>query len=316
MRRAASAAANLLPDPAGVAEFLRSQANPDGGFRDRAGQSDLYYTVFGLEAMAALGLPPPANTAAFLRRFDRIDQLDFVHLNCLARCWGHFPAEAPDAPTRQRMLGRIEQSRTADGGYTQWPGTKNGTAYGCILALGAYQDLGQSPDAECRAPSEVECAASRLAAGPKVRASHVAEMPSPEGLLACLRSLRAADGGYVNEPGQSTGLTPATAAAVTVQMELGQLPDADAVAWLLARHQRDGGFAAMPSLPLADLLSTATALHALARAGASIDAIRRRCLRFVLGLWADGGFRGHAFDDVRDCEYTFYGLLALGHLAT
>ena len=31
-----------------VRNFLASQQNPDGGFRDRDGESDLYYTVFGL----------------------------------------------------------------------------------------------------------------------------------------------------------------------------------------------------------------------------------------------------------------------------
>ena len=37
-----------------VAHFLRSQFNPDGGAKDRAGSSDLYYTVFALEGLLAL----------------------------------------------------------------------------------------------------------------------------------------------------------------------------------------------------------------------------------------------------------------------
>ena len=41
-----------------------------------------------------------------------------------------------------------------------------------------------------------------------------------------------------------------------------------------------------------------------------------RCLDFVDSLWnADGGFHGNWTDDYLDCEYTFYGLLALGHLS-
>ena len=37
-----------------VAAFLRSCLNPDGGFQNRTGDSDLYYTVFGLEGLIAL----------------------------------------------------------------------------------------------------------------------------------------------------------------------------------------------------------------------------------------------------------------------
>jgi prenyltransferase beta subunit len=86
--------------------------------------------------------------------------------------------------------------------------------------------------------------------------------------------------------------------------------------WLLAQAHPDGGFRAMPSAPLPDLLSTATTLHALACLGAEIPArVRERTLDFIDTLWsAEGGFHGHWADDHLDAEYTFYGLLALGHL--
>ena len=37
-----------------VREFLLRQINPDGGFKDRSGASDLYYTVFGLDGLIGL----------------------------------------------------------------------------------------------------------------------------------------------------------------------------------------------------------------------------------------------------------------------
>jgi hypothetical protein len=44
--------------------------------------------------------------------------------------------------------------------------------------------------------------------------------------------------------------------------------------------------------------------------------MRERCLDFIDSLWTNkGGFHGHWADDDLDAEYTFYGLLALGHLA-
>ena len=86
--------------------------------------------------------------------------------------------------------------------------------------------------------------------------------------------------------------------------------------WLLARQHTSGGFPAMPNAPIPDLLSTATALYALACMDADIGPIRERCLDFIDSLWTgDGGFHGHWADDYLDAEYTFYGLLALGLLA-
>lgn len=73
---------------------------------------------------------------------------------------------------------------------------------------------------------------------------------------------------------------------------------------------------AMPLAPIPDLLSTATSLHALACLDLSLSASAKElCLNFLDSLWsAEGGFHGHWADDHLDVEYTFYGLLALGHL--
>src|SRR5262245_7879007 len=72
-----------------VSRFLHSQLNPDGGFRDRSGKSDLYYTVFGLEGLIALRADPPAAAVRYLESFGGGSDLDFVHLCCLIRCWAN-----------------------------------------------------------------------------------------------------------------------------------------------------------------------------------------------------------------------------------
>ena len=65
-----------------------------------------------------------------------------------------------------------------------------------------------------------------------------------------------------------------------------------------------------------DLLSTAVALHALDGMQVDFSASRDALLDFVDTLWsAEGGFFGHWADETIDLEYTYYGLLALGHLA-
>ena len=85
---------------------------------------------------------------------------------------------------------------------------------------------------------------------------------------------------------------------------------------MLSRCSPEGGFFAVPAAPIPDLLSTATALHALRSMGASLDAVREPCLDFIQLLWTGGGsFCGSWADPTPDCEYTYYGLLALGSLA-
>lgn len=286
MLQVARLAPTQLGDARGlVAGFLHGQVNPDGGFRDRAGDSDLYYTVFGLDALIALQEEPPAErTSAYLEQFGDESQLDFVHVACLARAWAAL-RRRPDPALVERVLTRVEQFRSRDGGYAASTGAATGTAYLAFLALGAYLDLGRT-------------------------------LPHAEGVLSSLRGLRSADGGYGNHPDMSSGITPATAAAAIVLRHLDVRPDRDTGMWLLDRCHPRGGFYASPAAPVPDLLSTATALHALSALGMPIAGLREPCLDFVDSLWTNrGGFFGTWADDALDCEYTYYALLALGHLS-
>lgn len=287
MLQVARLAPKLLGDAADrVVEFLRSQSNPDGGFKDRAGRSDLYYTVFGVEGLAAMRAESSsASLLAYLRTFADGASLDFVHLACLARGWASMPREALDDAARESMLRRIEAHRSADGGYDANPGAAHGTLYGCFLAWGAYQDLGR-------------------------------ELPRPARVVECIHNLRADDGGYANQRNFPAGLTPSTAAAVTLLRQLDQPVPAGVGDWLLARCRPEGGFFATPAAPIPDLLSTATALHALAGMHVDFSKVKEPCLDFLDTLWnSAGAFYGTWEDDALDCEYTYYGLLALGHLS-
>lgn len=267
-----------------VAAFLRAQLNDDGAFQDRAGTSDLYYTVFGLDALIALQEPLPADTAAYLTARTQIDALDFVHLCCLARAWAALRQAPPNGVT-DRILDLIEACRSADGGYATVPNARHGSAYAAFLAVGAYEDLG-------------------------------ADIRDRANLLASLEGLRAADGSYGNVPGVPSGLTTTTAAAVVLRHHFGEASDRQAGVWLLDRCHQRGGFFASTSAPIPDLLSTATALHALAALQLPVAGLRECCLDFLDSLWTSrGGFFGTWADTAVDVEYTYYALLALGHLS-
>src|SRR5437870_1978516 len=88
MLQAARLAPKMLGESAElVAAFAESQFTESGGFADRQGRPDLYYTVFGLEAMLALRKEPPRERVAiFLRTIQKVEALDFVHACSLARC--------------------------------------------------------------------------------------------------------------------------------------------------------------------------------------------------------------------------------------
>lgn len=293
MLQVARLAPKLLGESAGlVANFFRRQQNADGGFKDRADTSDLYYTVFGLEGLRALEIHNSAATVEtlagvenYLRTFGHGAGLDFVHLCCLARCWAAWPSEKLLAETRQELLRGLERHRTPDGGFNQIAGLPNGTAYGCFLALAAHQDL-QVP------------------------------LSDPARVARCLKSLETPDGAWANERGLKTGSTNATAATLTLLRNLPAPALPAAGDWLLARLHPGGGFLAAPGAPIPDLLSTATSLHALAGMQRDLSEIKEPCLDFIDTLWTnEGGFHGHWGDDQLDCEYTYYGLLALGHLS-
>lgn len=267
-------------------DFLLSQHHPDGGFQDRSGNSDLYYTVFGTEGLIALRADlPAARIAGYLRSFGAGEELDFVHLTCLARCWAALPSPYRAEVPRASLLARLESFRSRDGGYDATPDAERGTVYGCFLALGAYQDLGEP-------------------------------LPDPSGVLACIESLRAEDGGFANQAEMPVGLTPPTAAAATLLRQFEQPRRPELGEWLLSRHHAEGGFFATPLAPIPDLLSTATALHALAGMHVSLESIKEPCLDFLDTLWSSkGAFYGTWADDELDCEYTYYALLCLGHLS-
>jgi prenyltransferase beta subunit len=269
-----------------VRGFLERSLGPHGGGLDRAGQEDLYYTIFVLAGLQALQAAAPADRVEpYLRSHGAGEGLDFVHLGALARCWAALGRDRMPAGLARQLLSRMEEHRSGDGGYDADPDKPFGNPYGCFVALGAYQDLG-------------------------------AETPEPLRMVQCLKFCETPDGGWGNARGLKQGAAPATAAAVTLLHQLGMPINASVADWLLAQAHPEGGFVAVPGAPLPDLLSTATALHALACLEAPLPrAVRDSCLDFLDSLWsAEGGFHGHWADDHLDAEYTFYGLLALGHL--
>ncbi|HVR82946.1 MAG TPA: prenyltransferase/squalene oxidase repeat-containing protein [Planctomycetota bacterium] len=266
MLQVARLAPKLLQEAAEpVVGFLKEQFNDDGGARDRAGKSDLYYTVFALEGLMALQQELPVDRVqGYLSRFGGGDGLDFVHLTCLARCWAALGKGALTEDVSGPLALRILQ-----GG--------NDSVYHQFLKFGALEDLGAATD------------------DPGAATAQILELQSPDGSFM--------------------GTTPTTAGAVTLLHHLGSDVPRNAIDWLYGRARPQGGFFPAPDSPVPDLLSTATALHALTAAHAPLGALRDPMLDFVDTLWTGKGFCGSWADDAVDSEYTYYALLSLGHLS-
>jgi len=279
----------VLGDAAPLVErFVRSCQRPDGGFVGRSGSSDLYYTSFAVDALCALRAEiPEERLVSYLESFGTGETLDFVHACCLARLWSAMPTRRIDSGRLGALLDRVESFRTPDGGYEVAPGAANGSAYGCLLGYAAHADHGRQP-------------------------------PGAERIGECLAQLRTPGGAWANDRRAPVlvGACPATAAAVSLSRNLRLPVGPETGEWLLGCFHSGGGFKAFPNAPMPDLLSTAVILHALDGLQVSLAGVKEPCLDFVDSLWTgQGGFHGNWTDDVLDVEYTYYGLLALGHLA-
>lgn len=288
MLRKTILARQQLGDATGnVADFLNRHVHHSGGFIDRAGKPDLYYSVFGIDCMLAVEAQlSRSRTAAYLAAFGAGSELDLIHLTCLIRCAAALGDDALIQRHRQAWIDGLEMYRSQDGAYHQNHESPLGSAYACFIVMDAYQSLEQT-------------------------------LPRPEAMLRCIQAVDCGDGSFGLQSGDKAGTTPTTCAALLALQQLGQdLPEASH-AWLRGRYSRAGGFVAGALTPVPDLLSTATALHALSLYGDICADIREDCLDFVDSLWSSrGSFCAYWDDESLDCEYTFYGLLALGHLSS
>lgn len=268
-----------------VGRFFLERQNPNGGFRGKGPQSDLYYTgfaVLGLEALEAEY--DRAHVLAYLRSFGGGEGLDLAHLAVLVRLSRLLDPGFPASDRRKGIAAILPNFHNPDGGFHHLAEQGQSSAYGCFLALGVHEDL----DTPLEKPQEV---------------------------LTFLDGLRANSGGYFNERSVPAVSIPATAAAVVTRHLLGEKENGSAFEWMFTvRH--GGGFLVLPMAPVADLLSTAVALFACSVCGAEIAAIRADSRAFVDSLWdaSNGGFHPNRLDAWSDCEYTFYGMMALGVL--
>lgn len=290
-----------------VLQFIAAQQHADGGFSDRGGRSDLYYSLFaGMMLEAESPLNPPKRdfgdrfgNGSVLRQSP--EQRDFKIQNRKAGEAGAQPATRnPQQLFKQYLAsqpaneisGFIEQcclvllqKNFQVRGFSKWKS---------VLAIGksfwkerssinlSYRSfvLFLTLDAVSPVRWLLKTVAKRILNRTIVDAdSPCSELAARVFLLKILKQ----DG--------------------VKEQEL-----------LFSFACETGGFRAFRHVDHADMLSTAVSLFTLKFAGADLRLIKPGSLYFVQENYADGAFLSGDGDQTKDLEYTFYGMLALGVL--
>jgi len=260
-----------------VLQFILSQQNADGGFRDRGGRSDLYYSLFGGLMIRAWSLGHGAwgmETEAvegkilklkqFIARQSKSEVPGFIEKCCLVLL------------QKELKTGRISRIRSMFSlGKSFWRERQsiNLSYRSFVLFL--------TLDAVFPFPRLLKFGAG------KMLKQTVVDQHSPCSEVAAKVFLER----MMNQDGSK-------------ETEL-----------LMSFACKSGGFKAFAHLDQADMLSTAVALFALEFAGSDLRLLKPACLDFIQSNYFDGAFLSGDGDPTADVEYTFYGLLALGVLA-
>lgn len=277
--------------------FLLTQQMPDGGFRGREGDSDLYYTGFAIRALAISGGMEESVRDAVAQFLAAQDPLQLNVIDLLSWFYGALVVQTSGGPDLlancpedliDQVAVRLEALRTSDGGYARSTEGSVGSTYHSFLVALTWQMMGRA-------------------------------IPRPNALIQFLYDRQRDDGGFVEiAPMRRSGTNP-TAAAVALLRELDGMDEdivADVLGFLTDVASSEGGYQANTRIPFADGLSTFTALLTAQDLGRQNMIAPRRIDDFVARSLEreTGGFAGAEWDQQADVEYTFYGLGILGLL--
>ncbi len=262
-----------------ILRFLGFSRTDDGGFKGKGGDfSDVYFTFFGMASLMALADEPPRCLGeVFWRRVSEdLAGFDLGHLRAVAGLLALYPGGYSHVKHGSVTDG-VAEFAAADGGFHHsGRGAERSTPYGMYLACEICVDLG-------------------------------IEMEFKE------------DPEVVLEGCGVSNIATRAAAALVVLAHVGRSGSPlarETIRMLNGLSARDGGFYAFSGAPVPDMLSTSSAIHALALAGCPVSNAREH-MGFVESVWDEvsGGFSESAASDAGpDCEHTFHALLALGHL--
>jgi prenyltransferase beta subunit len=260
-----------------VLHFIASQQNRDGGFKDRGGKSDMYYSLFGGMMLRAVVSPlnPPKGD---------LENGNGASFQLQQYIVGQSSSEIPGFIEQCCMV--LLQKQFGTGRFSRLK---------ALLSL-------------CRSFWKERHSINLSYRSFVLFLTLDAVFPFLIFLKRLLR--RISSGTIVNQH------SPCSEVAAKVFLQEMMNQDGTEEQKLLTSFVcKSGGFKAFQHLQQADMLSTAVALFALDYAGSDLRLLKPACLGFIQSNFADGAFLSGDGDQTTDVEYTFYGLLALGVLA-
>lgn len=263
----------------------------DGGFSGRRGESDLYYTTFGIRCLHALNKIDDnikLNTKSYLDKTELTDPIDILSYVLISSMIDNREID------KKRITDLIELYRKDDGGYGKTLNEEFGTIYITFIVATCYNLLGT-------------------------------RIPKTNNLKQFIMKHMMNDHGFSKTRFGKQSSTNVTAAGIGLYMLLNfdcknildiiKLPFKfnrvrNVKKFLLKmQDEESGGWLATKNAPFTDLASTYSALFTLDNVMSLSKPLTEMGLKFVETCKLNsGGYSAGPWESETDVEYTFYGL--------
>jgi hypothetical protein len=278
-----------------VFQFLKSQQNADGGFKDRGGRSDLYYSLFGM---------------LILESEVRSQKSEVEKANS-RESFSEFVEEQPVT----RNLQLITESKEMLKWFIQRQSSNevSGFIEQCCLAL-LQKELRINRIQRTKTLLKLTRSFWKERYSINLSYRSFVLFLTLDAVLPFRGLLQRFSGKMLSRVDVNEHSPCSEIAAKVFLLKMLGKDGSDEQQLLRSFASESGGFRAFQHLEQADMLSTAVALFALKNADCDIRVLTPDCLDFIQQNFNNGAFLSGDGDQTTDLEYTFYGLLALGVL--
>jgi prenyltransferase beta subunit len=265
-----------------VFQFLKSQQNADGGFKDRGGRSDLYYSLFGMLILEAEGRRQKAKESV----------------------QSQYSVAQPAFEIKAKLSQFVKN---------QSPSQIPGFIEQCCLAL-LQKELKISRFSRIRTLVKISGSFWKERYSINLSYRSFVLFLTLDAVLPFRCLLQRFSGEMLSRVEVNEHSPCSEIAAKVFLLKMLGRDGTKELQLLMSFASESGGFRAFQHLEHSDMLSTAVALFALRNAGCDLRLLTPGCLDFIQQNFVDGAFLSGDGDQTTDLEYTFYGLLALGTL--